>query len=64
MTKYEHITTVMGKRLSRQRDVNGDRYYMVVLEDDLWDHTVCLNLEEWRHLKLGDGIRITLEELS
>lgn len=64
MTKYEHITTVIGKRLSREHDVNGDRYWIVDLEDDLWDHQVCLNLEDWRHLKLYDGIRITLEELK
>ncbi len=63
MTKYEHITTVTGKKLSRQTDVNGDRYYEVVLEDDLWDHIICLDLENWRHLELGDGVRITVEEL-
>ena len=64
MTKYEHWTTVVGKRLSRQRDANDDRYYEVVLEDDLWDHHVTLDLKAWRHLKLGDALKITLEDES
>jgi len=63
LTKYKHIVTVIGKRLSRHRDANGDRFWEVDLEDDLWDHVVSLNLEEWRHLKIGDGLRITVEEL-
>ena len=61
MSKYEHWTTVMGKRLSREHDVNGDRYWEVVLEDDLWDHHVCLDYEEWKHLAIGEGVKITLE---
>lgn len=60
--EYKHITTVTGLRKVESVAVDYPQPMLeVTLEDDLADHVICLDYNDWNgKIKLGDGITIIL----
>jgi len=61
--KYKHVTTVTGLRKVESVAVDYPQSMLeVTLEDDLADHVVCLDYNDWNgKIKLGDGMALMVE---
>ena len=62
--EYKHITTVIGLRKVESLDLAyAPPMLEITLEDDLQNHVVCLEYDEWvGKVKLGDGITLIVRE--